>query len=118
LETKSKKDLSLTLREMKKEKRVFTPEHRESILKEALREGKTETCRQYNLSPSLLRKWQYKYENSGLAGLSDRYKKVDHQAREVELENERLKRIVAKQALELEVMAELLKKTGTHPAKK
>lgn len=103
---------------MKKEKRVFTPEHRESILKEAARLGKTETCRKYNLSPSLLRKWQHKYDTSGLIGLSNRYKTIDHQAQEMEQENERLKRIVAKQALELEIMAELLKKTGIHSMKR
>lgn len=103
---------------MKKIKRTFTPENRESILREAQREGKMETCRKYNLSPSLLRKWQRKYDGSGLAGLTDQYKRVDHQARAIDLENERLKRIVAKQALELEVMAELLKKTGLRPLKK
>lgn len=75
------------------------------------------------LSPSLLRKWQRKYDGSGVAGLTDQYKRVDHQARAIELENERLKRIVAKQAIELEpgrraVMAELLKKTGLRPLKK
>lgn len=33
---------------MKKVKRTFTPENRESILREAQREGKMETCRKYN----------------------------------------------------------------------
>jgi len=43
--------------------------------------------------------------------LKDKHKKIDPELRELELENERLKRIIAKQALEIEVKTELLKKT-------
>ena len=42
---------------------------------------------------------------------NDKHKKVDPLLRDLELENERLKRIIAKQALEIEVKSELLKKT-------
>jgi hypothetical protein len=40
--------------------------------------------------------------------LKDKHKKVDPALRELEQENERLKRIVAKQAPEIEVKSELL----------
>jgi putative transposase len=46
-----------------------------------------------------------------MEGLKNRYKRIDPVVRELEQENERLKRIIAKQALELEVKSELLKKT-------
>jgi hypothetical protein len=46
-----------------------------------------------------------------LNGLKDSYKRIDPQTRELELENERLRRIIAKQALQIEVQGELLKKT-------
>ena len=62
------------------------------------------------LSPSLLRKWRLKYLSKGKEGLKDSYTRVDPQLRVLEEENERLKRIVAKQALELETKSELLKK--------
>ena len=39
---------------MSRAKRSFTPEERLSLLQEAEREGYMETCRKYNLSPSLL----------------------------------------------------------------
>lgn len=55
---------------------------------------------------------------SGKDGLRDSYPRVDPQVRILEEENERLKRIVAKQALELEVKSELLKKTPIGPRKR
>jgi transposase-like protein len=96
---------------MKNTRRKFTPEDRLSILQEAQREGHSVTCRKYNLSPSLITKWKARYLNKGVIGLQNTYKKVDPQAKELELENERLKRIIAKQALQIEVQSEMLKKT-------
>jgi hypothetical protein len=43
--------------------------------------------------------------------LKDSYKKIDPQIRDLEVENERLKKIIAKQALQIEIQSELLKKT-------
>lgn len=91
--------------------RKFSPEERLSILQESEREGNTETCRKYNLSPSLLSKWKQRYLSKGVEGLKPMYRRVDPAVRELEEENARLKKIVAKQALELEVKSELLKKT-------
>ena len=96
---------------MKNTRRKFTPEERLSIVQEAVREGHTETCRKYQLSPSLLTKWETRYLSNGLTGLKDSYKKIDPQVRDLEIENERLKKIIAKQALQIEVQSELLKKT-------
>lgn len=96
---------------MKRTHRKFTPEERLSILQEAEREGAIETCRKYNLSPSLLSKWKQRYLSRGVDGLKPKYKRIDPQVRLLEEENERLKKIIARQALELEVKGELLKKT-------
>ena len=97
---------------MKGEKRTFSPEDRLSILQEATREGQTQTCRKYNIAPSLFARWKKKYLSQGVAGLKPAYKRVDPVLRELEEENERLKKIIARQALELEVKTELLKKTS------
>jgi putative transposase len=96
---------------MNKTRRKFTPEERLSILQEAQREGQMETSRKYNLSPSLLGKWKSRYLSKGISGLQNSYKRVDPQLRQLEEENERLKKIIAKQALQIEVQGELLKKT-------
>lgn len=96
---------------MTKSRRQFTPEERLSIVQESQREGTVETYRKYNLSPSLLNKWKHRYLNKGVEGLKTQYKRIDPELRALEEENERLKRIIAKQALEIEVKGELLKKT-------
>lgn len=103
---------------MNKQRRTFSAEDRYSIVQESLRSGPSEVSRKYSLSPSLLRRWKEKYLASGKDGLRDSYPRIDPQVRILEEENERLKRIVAKQALELEVKSELLKKTPIGPRKR
>jgi len=95
---------------MKNTRRKFTPEERLSIVQESQREGHTENSRRYQLSTSLLTKWKSVYLSKGMTGLKDCYKKIDPQVRDLELENERLKKIIAKQALQIEIQGELLKK--------
>jgi putative transposase len=103
---------------MTKTRRSFAPEERLSLVKEAEREGFMETCRKYNLSPTLLSRWKQKYQAKGVEGLKPAYRRVDPEVRALEEENERLKRIIARQALELEVKTEMLKKTPIQPKKR
>jgi transposase-like protein len=103
---------------MPRGKRSFSPEERLSLLQEAERDGYMETCRKYNLSPSLLAKWKQRYQAKGAEGLKPAYRRIDPEVRALEEENERLKRIIARQALELEVKTEMLKKTPIQPRKK
>lgn len=97
-----------------KKRRQFTPEEKYSILQEAEREGGTETCRKYNLAHSVLSYWKKKYLSNGKEGLKAGYRKIDPKVRDLEEENARLKKIIAKQALEIEVKEELLKKGEAH----
>jgi transposase-like protein len=103
---------------MSRQKRKFTPEERLSILQECDREGQSVTIRKYNLSPSLLQRWKQKYLAKGMAGLKPSYHRVDPEKRALEEENERLKKIVSKQALEIEFKTELLKHAQIDPLKK
>ena len=103
---------------MSKPRRNFSAEDRLSIVQEGIREGTTVTCRKYNLAPSLFAKWKRRYEQEGNAGLSPKYYRIDPEKRELELENERLKKIVAKLSLQVEVQGELLKKTPIQIKKK
>ena len=95
-------------------KRQFTPEEKQSILQEAEREGHTEVCRKYNLASSVLSYWKKKYLSKGRDGLKAGYKRIDPAIRELEEENERLKKIVSKQALEIEFKTKLIKKSQAH----
>jgi putative transposase len=103
---------------MPRTRRSFSSEEKLSIIQEAEREGYMETCRKYNLSPALLSRWKQKYQAKGTEGLKPAYKRIDPEVRALEEENERLKRIIARQALEIEVKSELLKKTPIQPRKK
>lgn len=99
-------------------RRKFSPEDRLSILQEGEREGQSVTIRKYQLAPSLYTRWKNKYLREGIYGLKDKHKKIDPEVRTLELENERLRRIIAKQALEIEVKTELLKKTPINPKRR
>jgi transposase-like protein len=99
---------------MNKTRRQFSPEEKYSILQESEREGITETCRKYQLSHSVVRYWKEKYLSNGKEGLKARYRRIDPNIRTLEEENARLKKIIARQALELEVKDELLKKGEAH----
>ena len=94
---------------MAKERRTFTPEDRLSILQEAQREGQAQSCRRYNLSISVMLRWMKKYPSQGINGLKPAYRKVDPGLRDLEEENERLNKNIARQALQLEVESELLR---------
>ena len=99
---------------MTKTRRQFTPEEKHSMLQEAEREGYAETCRKYNMAHSVLSYWKKKYLSKGKEGLKAGYKRIDPEVRALEEENARLKRIISKQALEIEVKEELLKKGEAH----
>lgn len=103
---------------MEKQRRKFTPEEKLSIIQEAEREGATATCRKYTLSHSLLSHWKKKYLAKGIEGLKGTYRRVDPAVRTLQEENERLKKIIAKQTIELEFKTELLKVAEIDPAKK
>ena len=77
-----------------------------------------ETCRKYNLANSLLNRWKREYEKKGSEGLKPAYHRVDPELRALQNENEQLKKLVGKMALELEVKSALLKKTPIQTGKK
>jgi hypothetical protein len=62
--------------------------------------------------------WRKKYQAKGAEGLKPANRRVDPVLRELQEENERLKRIISRQALELEVKTEMLKKTPIQPKKR
>jgi len=81
------------------------------ILREAETEGMLATCRKHEIAQSLFYRWKHAFEQKGIDGLQGQYYRVDPELRALQEENERLKKIIGKQALELEVKNELLKKT-------
>ena len=99
---------------MSKSKRKFQQEEKLQILREGESNGVDITCRKYQISRSLFYNWKNKFDRQGPDGLIPRYHKVDPAVKALEKENERLRKIISNQALELEVKDELLKKTKLH----
>lgn len=97
-------------------RRKFSVEEKLQILSEADQFGVMPTLRQHNLSHSVYQRWKHQFNESGTSGLRPHYPKVDSDKRALELENTRLKKIIAERALELEFKTELLKKADSlHP---
>ena len=92
-------------------RRSFTKEQKMQILREAESEGMLATCRKHDIGQSLFYRWKHAFEQKGIDGLQGQYYRIDPEVKALQEENERLKRIIGKQALELEVKNDLLKKT-------
>ena len=92
-------------------RRSFSVEQKLQIIREAETEGMLATCRKHEIAQSLYYRWKRAFEQKGMDGLQGQYYRVDPEVKALEVENERLKKIIGKQALELEVKNELLKKT-------
>ena len=93
-------------------RRKFSPPQKVKILQEAESEGMLATCRKHKIAQSLFYRWKHQFDHKGIDGLSPSYYRIDPEVKALEQENDRLKKIVAKQALELEVKSELLKKSN------
>lgn len=99
---------------MSKSNRKFQLEEKLQILREGETNGVDVTCRKYMIARSLFYNWKNKFDRQGPDGLTPKYHRVDPQLKALEKENERLRKIISQQALELEVKEELLKKTKLH----
>jgi putative transposase len=99
---------------MAKQRRSFSVDQKLQIIQEAREQGITVTLRKHNLSNSVFNRWKHHFDSGGIRGLNRHADTVSPEFKALEEENERLKKIVAKQALELEVKTELLKKTLLH----
>lgn len=91
-------------------RRSFTVAQKLEILREAETDGMLVTCRKHAIAQSLFYRWKRQFDTDGVDGLAPQYHRVDPEVRSLEKENERLKKIIARQALELEVKTELIKK--------
>lgn len=96
---------------MAQERRKWSEAQKLQIIQEVEQTGLTETLRKYNLSQSLFHRWRKAYNGEGMQGLRPHYKTVDPEFKRLQQENERLKKIIAKQALEIDFKDELLKKS-------
>lgn len=101
---------------MEAKKKQFTIEQKVDIVKEAEQIGFTETAHKHGISSRAIYRWRDKLVSGGAKSL--KYgSKIDPELKELRIENERLKKLVAKQALYLEFKEELLKKVNQRISK-
>ncbi len=94
---------------MSKIRRYFSKEEKLQILKEADEHGIEYALHKYQITKNLYYNWKSSFEYISTNDLISKYRKVDSKVRDLERENERLRLIIAKQAIFLELKNELQK---------
>ncbi len=97
---------------MGKKPRKWSSAEKLQILKESEVAGVTATIRKYEIYYGMFYRWKEKYETLGEAGLEAKHESVDPEKRDLLLENQQLRQVIADQALQIRVKDELLKKTA------
>lgn len=92
--------------------RKWTVAEKLSILKEAEKLGVTPTIRKHGIFYATYYNWKEKFNLEGTEGLRVTHKRVDPELKALQIENQRLKQIIAEKELALQIKEELLKKTN------
>lgn len=95
----------------------LTLEEKVKIVQEAEQNGFTEVALKYNISSRQIYRWRDKLQKGGVKALVYG-SKIDPQVKSLMEENLQLKKLVAKQALSIEIKEELLKKISLRTGKK
>lgn len=90
-------------------------QEKQRILEESKALGLVATARKHGLSCQTLKNWQDAYSATGVSGLQPG-SKLSPELKRLQLENQRLKELVADKELELKIKNELLKKTSLNNA--
>lgn len=96
---------------MGQKRRKWSGSEKLQIIQDAELKGTAEASRIHGVSSSMIYRWSNQYREQGSAGLMKTKSPVDEEKKELALENERLRQVVADQALTIRIKNELLKKT-------
>lgn len=111
-----------------KSRRRHSPETKLRVVKEALETGNVSVvARRYDLSSSMASKWVRQYKQHGEAAFTagsngrtggQQFSLSEKEYRQLEAENERLKKILGEKDLEVAILRDLAKKQNPHWPKK
>lgn len=96
---------------MGSQRKKWSPQEKLFIIREVERCGLLETTRQHQIAASTYYKWKEKYDLYGEDGLKEAYRRIDPELKRLQIENLRLKQLLADKELALQIKDELLKKT-------
>jgi len=93
------------------EKRFWSKEEKISIIKEIERSPTiVEVLRKYNVGNSMYYKWKRQYDAYGESAFENKHYRTNPEIKRLEVENQRLKKLLAEKELENELLKECLKK--------
>jgi len=104
---------------MSKESR-YSAEEKFLILKEAEEQGVVKTCSKHGIDPTTYYFWKERYESEGITGLLPKAPgpKIERkELKDLQKENEMLKKLLAEKEVLLEAQRDLLKKKRLRPQK-
>lgn len=96
---------------MIKRRRQWTSSQKLEIVQDAALLGVTESSRKHGVASSMIYRWKHQYEEEGPDSFQRITATVDTEKRRLEREIERLRQVVADQAVTIRIKDELLKKT-------
>ena len=97
---------------MRKKRRQWKASEKLEIIQDSEQLGTSATSRKHGVASSMIDRWRKKYESEGIAGLErSKSGSIDHEKKEMGREIERLRQVIADQALTIRIKEELLKKT-------
>lgn len=108
------------------QRRKFTSEFKQQVVQECIETGSTSVVgRKHDLNPNVIRRWVRQFEQDGAATPSknteakgyvtrEEHKQVITERAELALENEKLKKALGEQTLEVSILRDLLKKVNPH----
>ena len=109
-------------------RRSHSTETKLRVVKEAMETGNVSVvARRYDLSPSMASKWVRQYKQYGEAAFAadsnvrtgvQQFSYSEKEYRQLEAENERLKKILGEKDLEVAILKDLAKKQSPHWPKK
>ncbi len=96
---------------MSKKRRKWTASEKMQVLQDAELLSVAESSRKHGVSANMIYRWRDKYESEGVSGLDRSANRgLEHEKKELHREIERLRQVVADQALTIRIK-DMLKKT-------
>ena len=97
---------------MRKKRKQWKASEKLEVLQDSELMGTAAAGRKHGVASTMINRWRKKYEEHGVEGLKrSKSGSIDHEKRELQREIERLRQVVADQALTIRIKDELLKKT-------
>ena len=97
---------------MSSSRRTFSYAEKMNILKEVEESGVIKVLKEHKLSYSVYSRWKHQLAETKMTQREDS-EQTKKEKEQLEIENARLKKIIAEQALEMEMRAEEWKKTNS-----